>query len=117
MKLRIETKKVVKDGQRWRKIVDIEGLSVDKLPVEYLKGTPNCFVETVGKFKNFLHVNTNNNKSFSMIKNDIFHEEHFKKMMVSVAKAGDRLHEILQKQKETNAKMKLEWNGKEDFEI
>lgn len=117
MKLKIETKKQVKDSQHWRKIIDIEGLSVDKLPVEYLKVAPNCFVESIGKFKKCLHVIDEKDKRFNMFKGEMYHEEHFKKMMVSIEKAGDRLHEILQKQKETNAKMKLEWNGKEDFEI
>ncbi len=112
MQLKIQTKKVVVDGKKFRKIISVQGLDVCSLPTEYLKGYPNVVYVSEGKFK-LLEVRIKEGESLDLMQGKTFPESYFQKVYGLIKQSGDRLHEINIKINE----LRKEWHGKEDFEI
>jgi len=108
MLLKIETKKIVVDGKKCRKVKKIDSLYIDDVPTDYLKVYPNCFMVDEGVFI----VMSDKNMAHEIVEGYTYPESYFQKILDLLGKCGDNLHNVNQKIKE----LKKGWNGAEIFE-
>lgn len=111
--LQIKTEKVVKRGIRFRRILSIEGDRLCDLPFKYERGFPHCGVVTYNGNNILSVIGSETNESYLIGVGEDVPEWLFQKIPPIIRESGDRLHKINEKIKQ----IKLEWNGKEDFEI
>lgn len=105
--IKIETQKeVVRGGQR-RRIIKIEALSEQELPLEYVQGFP--FVRLGNDGKSLLM--RDGNTTMWMNLNELWDEEVFQKWLGVVKASGNRLKEINRRLAEQNK----DWKGTETF--
>jgi hypothetical protein len=111
--LKIETEKIILDGEPHRKIISVSGLMPkEKLPAKYLKSGVRITEE------GSLYIQ----KSFdgppllrySLKPGNFYREDLWKKVLLpGIKEAGERLHKLRQEEK----KLRETWNGVEVFEI
>jgi hypothetical protein len=111
--LKIETEKIILDGEPHRKIISVSGLMPkEKLPAKYLKSGVRITEE------GSLYIQ----KSFdgppllrySLKPGNFYREDLWKKeLLPGIKEAGERLHKLRQEEK----KLRETWNGVEVFVI
>ena len=107
MKMRLETKRIVVDGTRFRRIVTIQALDVSDLPSEYTNGHPWAgWDQGIFKVVSATH-------QFRLLEGAAIPESLFQKILGLVQESGCRLHEINTR---INA-LRATWNGTEDIEF
>ena len=111
--LKIDTEKVVNRGLKARKIIKIEGDSLNKLPYRYVNGSPHCgVIQSEDKKINSLYIEAKDDM-YSIIEGEIYPEFYFQKIFPIIEQCGHRLHVISEKVKA----LKETWHGQENFEI
>ncbi|HZK58081.1 MAG TPA: hypothetical protein VFD17_07205 [Clostridia bacterium] len=110
--IEIKTEKLVERGEKMRKIIAIDGVMENEdLPKEYLNGYPcvknNCEKSLVildEKEKGYV-------AAYSFVIGHIYTERCFREVLKVMYAAGDRLHQLRQKEKE----LKKTWRGDDTF--
>lgn len=109
MTIRIHTKKEVIRGNQRRRIIKIEALSEQELPVEYVQGFPFA---RLGHDRTSLLIRDGNTTMW-MNFDELWDEEVFQKWLGVVKDSGQRLKEINLKLKKANEN----WHGEEIFVV
>lgn len=111
------TEKLVVQGEKKRKILGWAGLMKEEnMPKEYLEGTPRFLQDRHGSIVIDADVTAPNGKRYNwgiFRKDQIVDEEWFQFNLQLMKEAGDRLHQLRQKEQ----KLKETWKGDETFVI
>jgi hypothetical protein len=122
MCIQIETKKVVIDGKPFRKIIKLKALPANSLPNGYLnmKSGPSIF-RTQRLVADDLSVNCFIDHAGAVILEEIrsVPENEFRKRLVYIKAAGQRLMQVKKAIRATKRAAELEkrWHGEEAFRI
>lgn len=104
--LKIETEKVIERGEKWRRIISMEGfMAQGDMPLKYVNGYPRITLETLRI--DGLH-------SFSLEQGRVFSEHVWQNVVLpGIREAGERLHALRQEEKA----LKQELQGTETYII
>ncbi len=114
--IKITTEKIVVEGEKRRRIIDIEGvMPLSELPDEYVNGVPRVIRQQ--KCGNHKDICVEKYDGFNIVESRLlnvgqdYDEVEFQIILQIIYNAGERLHKIRQGEKE----LKKTWNGKEVF--
>jgi hypothetical protein len=111
MPVKLQTKKIVREGEKCREIINWEGImNRNELPFEYVNES-NMFFQSCQQ-KGGIYLYKNNSERY-IIEGSTFSETCFQEILNAMIKAGEKLHKIREKEKE----LKKSWNGIETFTI
>lgn len=114
MPIIINTEKVWRDGQQYRKVLNFKALTFEQLPEEYHKNGvgPCCFINIDNDL--IIWDKALTGTWYSLEKNKIINEQDFQTVLKLIKKAGNRLMKINKRRAEEKRK---QWSGKEKLTI
>lgn len=93
MSIKLETRKVLKDGVPHREILSFEALHKSQLPSFYLYNSPCVFLEITFHFVRLVITHASGDKDYLRIKGLIL-EERYQEIVQTMKEAGMILHKI-----------------------
>lgn len=92
----IETELFIQKKEKYRKIKNVSALPIDKLPWKYITGNGHPAMFFTKEFDDVpkLKIYENGKFSGSLIKDFIYPEEEFQRLMLLIQKAGEALMKI-----------------------